>query len=257
MKKVLFLSICLIVVSIFVIPELAFAKVKEQKVDKGPISKKVFIHYKKPRGKPDNPGKKPKPPTDDEGSYTYIANGMKWKTHEDYIFNPEGLPDSYTVAISYAMDAWDDEVESFSIFGSLGEDDSATVDEDIDEDNVIVFANLDDFTWINIGDSSNVIAVTIVWGSFNAPPRFREIVEVDMIFNTGSTWEWGHADDEGDPEMDVLNIATHEMGHAAGMGDLYDASASDETMFGLSSTGEIKKRDLHIGDIAGIQNLYE
>lgn len=252
MKKTLFLLASFIFISVLVLPEIVDAKVK---LDKGPLTKKVFIHYKKPRGKPDNPGKKPKPPKEDEGSYTYIARGMKWKVAEDYIFNPDGAPEFSSGAISDAMATWDGEV-SFDIFGSLEDVVGATVNEDVDDENVIIFADLNDFTWLNIGDPSGVIAVTLVWGFYNAPPRFREIVEVDMIFNTGGEWDWGHAVEEGDPVMDVLNIAVHEIGHAAGMGDLYDTTASLETMYGYSSTGEIIKRDLYIGDIAGITNLY-
>ena len=254
MRKTLFLLASFVLLSVLVLPEIVDAKVK---LDKGPLTKKVFIHYKKPRGKPDNPGKKPKPPKEDEGSYTYIARGMKWKETENYVFNPDGAPLYSDVAISDAMATWDIEVESFDIFGTLTNNYVSTVNEDLDEENVIIFADLDDFPWLNMGDSSNVIAVTLVWGFYNAPPRFREIVEVDMIFNTGGTWDWEHAAFEGDPVMDVLNIAVHEIGHAAGMGDLYDTTASLETMYGLSSEGEIIKRDLYIGDIAGIKNLYE
>jgi len=56
--------------------------------------------------------------------------------------------------------------------------------------------------------------------------------------------------------MDTQNIATHELGHAAGMGDLYETTAALETMYGYSTEGETSKRDLYFGDIAGIQNLY-
>jgi hypothetical protein len=31
----------------------------------------------------------------------------------------------------------------------------------------------------------------------------------------------------------------------------------DETMYRFADTGETKKRDLHTGDIAGIQELYK
>ncbi|MBA7643606.1 hypothetical protein ES703_51337 [subsurface metagenome] len=56
--------------------------------------------------------------------------------------------------------------------------------------------------------------------------------------------------------MDLQNIATHELGHSVGLGDLYDDVASEETMYGLSEYGETKKRTLYLGDIAGIQKLY-
>jgi len=231
--------------SVLVLSEIVDAK---EKVDKGPLTKKVFIHYKKPRGKPDNPGKKPKPPVDDEGSYTYIAQGMKWKTTEGYVLNPEGAPKGTIAAIETGMNTWDTEVD-FSIFGSLSEDSSAEVDlSSVDNTNAIVFAPLDD---------AQIIAVTYVWGYYNAPPRFREIVEVDMIFNSDDWLNWGMVTDEVTDVMDILNIATHELGHAAGMGDLYNTSALEETMYGYSQAGETKKQDLYIGDIAGIKNLYE
>ena len=57
--------------------------------------------------------------------------------------------------------------------------------------------------------------------------------------------------------MDLQNILTHELGHCAGMGDLYQTDAIEETMFGYSDEGETYKRDLYKGDIAGVTNLYE
>jgi hypothetical protein len=244
MRKVLFLLASFILLSALVLSEVVVAK---EQADKGPLTKKVFIHYKKPRGKPDNPGK-PKPPAEDGGSYTYIASGMKWKTTENYVLNPTYAPAGTFGAIEAGMAAWDDEV-AFSIFGNLSENTLAEVDlSDVDNTNVIVFAPLYD---------SQVIAVTYVWGYYNAPPRFREIVEVDMIFNSDEWLAWGTVEDDGPDVMDILNIATHELGHAAGMGDLYNTSASKETMYGYSSEGETTKRDLYIGDVAGIKNLYK
>ncbi|MFQ6053626.1 MAG: matrixin family metalloprotease, partial [Candidatus Bathyarchaeia archaeon] len=105
-----------------------------------------------------------------------------------------------------------------------------------------------------------VIAVTVVWGYFSGPPRQREIVEFDIMFDTDYTW--GDAGDTsetmlGDTSMmDLQNIATHELGHGLDLDDLYDSSASEETMYGYSQNGETKKRTLYLGDIAGIQELY-
>jgi hypothetical protein len=246
MRKILFLSVLFLILSVLVLSEVVDAKVK---VDKGPLTKKVFIHYKKPRGKPENPGKKPKPPAEDEGSYTYIARGMKWKTTEnEFVLNSSTAPTGAYDAIQTGMNTWDDEVLDFDIFGEISENSSAKVYLDnVDNMNVIEFAPLND---------NRIIAVTYVWGYYNAPPRLREIVEVDMIFNTDDWLVWGDADDNGDL-MDILNITTHELGHACGMGDLYDTSASLETMYGYSYEGETTKRDLYYGDIAGIRNLYK
>jgi hypothetical protein len=55
--------------------------------------------------------------------------------------------------------------------------------------------------------------------------------------------------------MDYQNIATHEFGHAAGMGHPA-GSCTEETMYGFAQSGETKKRTLAAGDIAGIQKQY-
>ena len=98
---------------------------------------------------------------------------------------------------------------------------------------------------------SNVIAVTTVWGYFSGPTQWKEIVEWDMLFNTN--FKWGITSSDA---MDIQNIGTHEMGHSAGLGDLYTTSCSIETMYGYSGYGEITKRTLETGDIAGIKSLY-
>ena len=68
-------------------------------------------------------------------------------------------------------------------------------------------------------------------------------------------FNWGDA--TVDPSvMDYRNIATHEFGHAAGMGHPAN-TCTEETMYAFASQGEIKKRDLNSGDIAGIKKLYK
>lgn len=56
--------------------------------------------------------------------------------------------------------------------------------------------------------------------------------------------------------MDLQNIATHEMGHAIGLADIYTSECSEVTMYGSSSMGETKKRTLAAADISGIRALY-
>jgi hypothetical protein len=103
-------------------------------------------------------------------------------------------------------------------------------------------------------DEPGVIAVCIVWGYFGGPPKQREIIEYDIVFDQYD-FDWGDATlDQG--LMDLQNIATHELGHAFGLADLYDSDAYEETMYGYSSEGDTEKRTLYLGDIAGIQNLY-
>jgi|TARA_B100000809_G_scaffold143124_1_gene140671 predicted Zn-dependent protease len=55
--------------------------------------------------------------------------------------------------------------------------------------------------------------------------------------------------------MDLQNIATHEFGHASGLGHL-DSTCTGETMYASASFDETQKRTLEAGDIAGINDLY-
>jgi len=110
-------------------------------------------------------------------------------------------------------------------------------------------------------EGTGSIALTIVWGIFSGPPPGRVLVEWDMVFDdaefrfgdAGPTNEIGLGDVT---IMDLLNIATHEAGHAAGLGHP-DDSCTEETMYRFATSGETKKRTLHAGDIAGIVDLYK
>jgi len=103
---------------------------------------------------------------------------------------------------------------------------------------------------------AGVIAVTTIWGYFYGPPGKREIVEFDILFDTD--YLWGDAEEGGCAPvvMDLQSIASHELGHGAGLVDLYESSCSEETMYGYSEYCEVKKRDLGIGDMTGIDELY-
>jgi hypothetical protein len=102
--------------------------------------------------------------------------------------------------------------------------------------------------WTN-ADPGGAIAVTYIWGYGG------DIAECDLaFFNPGYTWSAG-----GDPqpsEMDVQNIATHELGHFLMLLDLYDWSDSQKTMFGYADSGETYKRSLDADDIDGIVHIY-
>jgi predicted Zn-dependent protease len=56
--------------------------------------------------------------------------------------------------------------------------------------------------------------------------------------------------------MDLQNIATHELGHAVGMADIYTTSSQEVTMYGYSTEGETKKRSLETPDIIGLEKMY-
>ncbi|MHC4591320.1 MAG: matrixin family metalloprotease [Planctomycetota bacterium] len=222
------------------------------------LSKITFIHHKKGHLKPPWAGgggdKKPK-----EGYYTYISKGAKWRVTEDLRLNltaeenVNGSLDGVIYdAVAASMDEWETAARA-AVFGGLVLDASATYSGG-------AYRGHNTVSFGSYGDP-RVIGVTTVWGYFSGPPRTREIVEAHVLLN--DHFEWGDAsadgDGDGDPDsflMDIENIAIHELGHVAGMGDVYQPEAGEETMYGYSTEGELKKRDLYKGDITGIRKLY-
>jgi hypothetical protein len=148
-------------------------------------------------------------------------------------------------AIDAATAAWNTELTS-PVFGSrvAGGVDGADSNTP-DDKNEVMFAAIDD---------PGVIAVTITWGIFGGPPQGRELVEWDQVYDDVD-FAWGDAD-TNTSAMDMLNIAVHEVGHAAGLAHP-DLTCTDETMYAYAAEGETKKRDLNAGDITGIRDLYE
>lgn len=214
----------------------------------------AILHYKEGFAKPPWAGGGGK--GKESHNYAFLANGARWKTTEPYVLdstNNDGLTDDFvSMIIATSFETWDTEVE-FEIFGERDttvEVDGADTDSP-DDKNEIFFGSI---------QNEGVIAVAIVWGIFRGPPRQRELVEYDVVFDDEYTW--GDAGSTSETElgdtsiMDLHNIATHEFGHAAGLDDLYESSCSEETMYGYAESGETKKRTLNNGDIAGITELY-
>lgn len=207
------------------------------------LEKLVFIHYKKGFGKASAAAK---------GRYTpqyYRLLGVKWKRLPvNYVVDPDnsyGLSEaSVTRAVYLAAKEWDDHT-SAPLFGTYTIDRNATWDDKVpDGKNEIVFGNY---------PQAGVIGVTVIWGYFSGPASSRMITEFDVLLDTDYTW--GDAT-VNSAVMDVQNIATHELGHGVGLADVYDSVCSEQTMYGYSSYGETKKRDLNSGDVTGIQVLY-
>lgn len=181
-----------------------------------------------------------------------LGNGVKWKTVENAVVNPNnsGLSSDFLVDNTLlARETWDAKTNT-EVFGN-----SVTVDitADWDGDTGDSPDNKNEYSFGSYSDP-NVIAVTVVWGFFFGPPQLREIIEYDVLYNTA--FLFGDSDVSGNTVIDYLNIAVHETGHGAGLNDIYDTLCSEVTMYGISDFGETKKRSLEQPDINGLRKLY-
>lgn len=208
------------------------------KPEKGPVDKVVFVHYKDGSVKA-APG---------DASTMFKLMGAKWTAfpvgYHLNTLNSWGLTDAeLRPEFTQAFLEWDKHSGPVW-FSSLGSKSPILGD----RENDVSFAALSD---------ENTIAVTSVW--FNRATK--AIVEADIQMNDALPWDtyaYGSgADVPGATAFDVRNIATHEIGHVCGLGDLYRGTGvSVLTMYGYGREGEVRKDTLELGDIAGLQKLY-
>lgn len=208
---------------------------------KAPDLEKIeFIHWKKDFAKPERV-KAPKPPT----CYKFLTGSkVKWTALPvGYVINPintQNLDETLiTSAIFNGAETWDAATSKELMNNTYATDYTATYGAQ-NYQNAITFGNY---------PTAGVIAVTTAW--YN--PATKAIVEFDMMFDTD--YDWGDAT-QNPAVMDLQNIATHELGHGVGLGDVYETACGAVTMYGYSNYGDIEKRTLENPDIKGLQTLY-
>jgi len=268
--KVVPIFLCLILTGI-----MAMGAAPDEKPDKEPVDKIVFVHY--PKDNPGNAYGKPGGSSAIGGtgvlSNDYKYSGIHWSistaTAIKYYVNPIGsgvLNETAIGAIQAAMTTWD------NASSKLGYNTPIT--------NYSLNAGIYDYhnviSWANISlQYPSAIAVTSVWYyRFN-----KQIAEVDTQMNNGAGFAWSYNPPNvtndlsspaaptdtryGDPTnsvasdtYDIRNIMTHEAGHWLMLGDLYNSTDSELTMYGYGSTGELKKDTLGYGDELGVERIY-
>ncbi|KKU86739.1 MAG: hypothetical protein A2667_02225 [Candidatus Wildermuthbacteria bacterium RIFCSPHIGHO2_01_FULL_47_27] len=195
--------------------------------------------------------------------YGFLAKGARWKAAESYALQGHWefvsdatasgtwtyVYDFNTSAVARDLETWDSQV-AFNVFAEQD-----TTPEVVNGADTVAPDGHNEMMWGDVS-SPGAIAVTIVWGIFYGPPSGRELVEWDMVFDNVDFPNWGDATVDFSV-MDFENIAIHELGHSAGLADLYTGQCSEQTMYGYASYGETKKRDLGVGDINGIKALYK
>jgi parallel beta-helix repeat protein len=116
--------------------------------------------------------------------------------------------------------------------------------------------------WQSTGMDEGVVSITRI--RYNAITG--EMTDVDIAYNA-QDMQWSSETAGEADKMDVLNVVTHEAGHFWGLGDLFNPGHAryvqemgdgnnEQTMYGFIAEEEIRKRDLNLGDIAGIAYLY-
>lgn len=186
--------------------------------------------------------------------YSTFTKGAKWRAEESWNVNTSGLPDNVSpnfvkTNLADDMTAWEesDGTTNYGIFGNIDETIVVDVADTISPDgkNEVLFGDI-------ISEGS--IAVTITWYETRGPPQSRDIVEWDQVYDVVD-YDWSDGTPYEEDKMDFANIATHELGHALGLGHP-DDSCTEETMYAFADFGDTNKITLESGDIAGVQQIY-
>ena len=189
--------------------------------------------------KPESPGKpKPTPTSPDYKISIRRAKTDIPVTLTVYTDNPEDIGSfEFVSAIYDAANEWDT-YTSANLVGSIIEVSSGSTIVTYNGENAVFFADL----------NTGIIAMASYW--YNRATK--EIVECDIQFNIDFVWGTSGLDSD----MDLQNIATHELGHFFNLADIYDDAKDYLTMYGYSDYGDTEKRTLDAGDIAGIQKVF-
>lgn len=106
--------------------------------------------------------------------------------------------------------------------------------------------------------SSGVLAVTKAYLSTTPLPEgypaAKRVVEADIIFDIDVDWVDVA---KGGTGHDLCSIATHELGHTLGLGDVTDGAYSYVTMYGYGLSDDISARTLAEPDLIGLSKLYD
>lgn len=114
----------------------------------------------------------------------------------------------------------------------------------LDSKNIIAWGNT----------SASALAITYTWYY----PSTGEVAESDTIFNNNYSWAWSGGSNTCAVSgyYDAQDILTHELGHWMGLGDNYDTTFADHTMYGYGSLNEVYKNTLTQGDTTSVNSLY-
>ena len=200
------------------------------------IRQRVFIHYPKPNHDGTNCQV-----TTDATRTTYGLPGWHmsaagWNYRVNYSTIPSSLGGNINTILDRATGTWNsaDQDKDFNRLGSTGVSRAR-----YDGTNLVAWGRV----------SGGAIAVTYVWYYVAS----GQLAEADVIMNKRLAWSWNPAAAECAlvHSYDAQNILTHELGHVAGLDDLYDPADRDLTMYGYGALGETKKNTLGEGDKLG------
>lgn len=186
--------------------------------------------------KPSHAGPGPHPTTE-SSDFQLTQGGTRWFSGGAVKYQITGsAPSGGNTAVENALATWD----SFVTTRTFSRDDASPSTNPCGGVNTV--------QWAAIDGSGGILATASVCR--NVPTK--EIVGFVVTMDSAEPW----ATDGSSDKFDVQNVASHEFGHAAGLGHDNPPRSGCLTMYTFSGVGEIQKRTLGLGDKLGMDVLY-
>lgn len=180
---------------------------------------------------------------------TFSKLGFKWAAPVKWSYNPAGQKTTGAASIRAGADAWTGTIASCgkTVTSAAGE---SLVGNTTKATGVSATGGCGASSGASVVGwgslPSGTLAVTCVWS------RSGVAVEVDQRYTTGQQWYVGPTCSGA--RFDLRGVATHEWGHAFGLG--HTAQNSGLVMKPASTTCEMGQRTLGLGDVLGIDAVY-
>lgn len=178
-------------------------------------------------------------PTTESNRFTLENGGLHWASGStvEYVITGTSPTAGANTAIENGVQAWDALISQVTFSHN---DATAQTNPCTDQPNTVAWAPIDGPGGI-LGETRPCYYV----GS-------KELAGFQITLDSDDSW-----DTNGSPSVfDVGDVATHEFGHAVGMGHVSAPRDGCLTMFKYVIEGEIQKRTLGLGDKLGLAKLY-
>lgn len=198
------------------------------------FAEEVFVDY----AAPSHAGPGPHPATE-SSDFQLTQGGIRWfsgGTVEYQITGTEAVGGGNS-AVESAVATWD----GFVVPRAFSRNDATT------QTNPCT-GSPNDVQWAPIDGSGGALATASVCRNVAT----KEIVGFAVTVDSAESW----ATDGSSGNFDVENVASHELGHVAGLRHDNPPRSGCLTMYKFAGLGEIQKRTLGLGDKLGMDTLY-